>query len=236
MFNTYLNIAHFISLFLHASLYKHNSLFAFLTGHARLCDILPIPGVVNGGISPPLSPVAPASPHRLPAPLAGGVALAAQPPILLSLNLSQVEGITLAAPAVSRDVPATAALPRDAGVSIPTWLAQVEAGSLPSESSDNGRPMLFAPGVMPSAYGSTPLTVKPILSARNLMTIARNAYGRGQAGQLVPALLSGFETELSYWDIHERLRLLWLMRKDVATLVWAMIIVGQAWGDIVGAP
>ena len=39
MFNTYLNIAHFISLFLHASLYKHNSLFAFLTGRARLCDM-----------------------------------------------------------------------------------------------------------------------------------------------------------------------------------------------------
>ena len=60
------------------------------------------------------------------------------------------------------------------------------------------------------------------------MTIARNAYGRGQAGQLIPALLNGFETELSYWDIHERLHLLWLMQKDVATLVWAMIIVGQA--------
>ena len=40
MFNTYLNIAHFISLFLHASLYKHNSSFAFLTGRARLCDIV----------------------------------------------------------------------------------------------------------------------------------------------------------------------------------------------------
>jgi len=60
------------------------------------------------------------------------------------------------------------------------------------------------------------------------MTIARNAYGRGQAGRLIPVLLDGVETELSYWDIHERLRLLWLMRKDVATLVQAIIIVGQA--------
>ena len=60
------------------------------------------------------------------------------------------------------------------------------------------------------------------------MTIARNAYGRGQAGRLIPALLDGFETELSYWDIHERMRLLWLMRKDVSTLVQAIIIVGQA--------
>jgi len=60
------------------------------------------------------------------------------------------------------------------------------------------------------------------------MTIARNAYGRGQAGQLVPALLSGFETDLSYSDIHDRLRLLWLMRKNVATLVRAIIVVGQA--------
>ena len=60
------------------------------------------------------------------------------------------------------------------------------------------------------------------------MTIACNAYGRGQAGQLVPALLSGFETDLNYSDLHDRLRLLWLMRRDVATLVRAIIIVGQA--------
>jgi len=26
----------------HASLYKHNSLFAFLTGRARLCDVFPV--------------------------------------------------------------------------------------------------------------------------------------------------------------------------------------------------
>ena len=71
------------------------------------------------------------------------------------------------------------------------------------------------------------------------MTIARNAYGRGQAGQLVLALLSGFETDLSYSDLHDRLRLLWLMRKDVATLVWAIIIVGPlqaAGGYTAGAP
>jgi len=112
------------------------------------------------------------------------------------------------------------------GVGIPAWLANVENVSLPSGSSDQGT--LFAPGITPAACGPTPLTVKPILCSRNLMTIARNAFGRGQAEQLIPALLNGFTTNLSYWDIHERLRLLWLMRRDVATLVRAMIIVGQA--------
>ena len=60
------------------------------------------------------------------------------------------------------------------------------------------------------------------------MMIARSAYGRGRAEVLVPALLSRFETDLTHSEILDRLRLLWLMRKEVATQVWAIIILGQA--------
>ena len=60
------------------------------------------------------------------------------------------------------------------------------------------------------------------------MMIAHSAYGRGRAEVLVPALLSGFETDLTNSEMLDRLRLLWLMRKEVATQVWAIIILGQA--------
>jgi len=135
-------------------------------------------------------------------------------------------GAAEATPMVLTFQPAVTAYSHDAGVHIPAWLETLEVDSQLSGSSDNGR--LFAPGAAPSVHGSSPLAARPVLSLRNLVSIARNAYGRGQAGQLVPALLSGFETDLSYSDLHERLRLLWLMRRDVVTLVWAIIIVGQA--------
>jgi len=56
----------------------------------------------------------------------------------------------------------------------------------------------------------------------------RTVAARRDSWSLPCLVLSGFETDLSYWNIYDRLRLLWLMRKDVTTLVWAMIIVGQA--------
>jgi len=111
-------------------------------------------------------------------------------------------------------------------VHIPAWLVDVEAGRQPSDSSDDD--VVFAPGAAPSAPGSAPHAARPTVSPKNLMMVACAAYGRDQAGQLVPALLSSFKTDISYLEIHDRLRLLWLMRKDVATLVQAIIIVGQA--------
>jgi len=185
---------------------------------------MPNPGIVDGGV--PWLPT-PADIHGLPAPLAGGGRPDAPPPASLSVSIAPAEDASPAGRAPSPTMPAAAASLSAAdfpefGVGIPAWLANVENVSLPPDSSDRGT--LFAPGITPAAYGPTPLSVKPILSSRNLMTIARNAFGRGQAEQL----LNGFATDLSYWDIHERLHLLWLMRRDVATLVRAMIIVGQA--------
>ena len=102
----------------------------------------------------------------------------------------------------------------------------LDAGGQASDSSDED--VLFTPGTARPAPSPAPLTVRPALSPKNLMMIACAAFGRNQAGQLVPALLSGFDTDLSYSEIHDRLHLLWLMRKDVATVVRAIIVVGQA--------
>ena len=148
-----------------------------------------------------------------------------------SVSIEPAEETSPAGRTPPTTTPAAAASPcavdfPEFGIGIPAWLANVEHVSLPSGSSDQST--VFAPGVSPAAYGPVPLTVKPILSSRHLLTIARNAFGRGQAQQLIPDLLKGFATELNYWDIHERLRLLWLMRREVATLIRAMIIVGQA--------
>ena len=169
------------------------------------------PGVVDGGVPWPPTP---ADIHGLPAPLAGGEHPDALPPAPLSVSVAPAEEASPAGRVPSPTMPPAAAslsatdFP-EFGVGILAWLASVENVSLPSGSSDCGT--LFAPGITPVAYGPTPLSVKPILSSRNLMTIARNAFGHGQAEQLIPALLCGFATNLSYWDIHERLRLLLLL-------------------------
>jgi len=188
-------------------------------------------GVVAVGAPCPPAPVVPADTHGLPAPSSGGGCPDVPSPAPLSVRIVPADEVPPAGRVPPLSIPAAAASPCAAdfpefGIGIPAWLANVEHASLPSGSSDHGT--LFATGVTPAAYGPTPLTVKPILFSRNLLTIARNAFSRGQAEQLIPALLNGFATDLSFWDIHERLRLLWLMRRDVTTLVQAMIIVGQA--------
>jgi len=122
-----------------------------------------------------------------------------------------VDEVTRDIQAASEGAPVAAATldvmdPSDVGVSVPAWLVKLEAGSQPSDSSDN---MVFAPVAEPTAPRPAPLVAaRPILSPRNLMMIARSAYGRGRAEVLVPALLSGFETNLTHSEILDRLRLL----------------------------
>jgi len=192
---------------------------------------LGVPGVASGKAALSVSPAALEDHYCLPAPLRECDSLAPESPAPLPVDIAVMDEAALDTPAAPIGVPvATATLDAldtsNVAVNVPAWLVKVEAGSQPSVPSDND--VLFAPGAAPSASSSSPLAARPILSSRNLMTIAHNAYGRGQAGQLVPALLSGFDTDLGYSEIHDSLHLLWLMRKDVATLVRAIIIVGQA--------
>jgi len=67
----------------------------------------------------------------------------------------------------------------------------------------------------------------PVLQPENLITVARTAFGPGQAQRLAPSVLDSFKTQLTQADVTERLQLLWLMRRDVASQVQDIILLGQ---------
>jgi len=192
---------------------------------------LPAFGVANGVVALPVSPVTTDDRFCLPPPLREGDSPTPQHLAPLPADPMVVDDVTLDIRVVPEGEPVAAATSDvidllDVGVSVPAWLVTLDSGGQASDSSDDD--VLFAPGTVWPVPSPAPLAARPALSPKNLMMIARTAFGRGQAGQLVPALLSSFETDLSYSEIHDRLRLLWLMRKDVATLVRAIIVVGQA--------
>jgi len=194
---------------------------------------LPALGVANSAVALPVSPVATDDRFHLLPPLREDDPLALPHLAPLPEDPVAVDNIILDIRAVPEGEPVAAATsdvidPLDADMSVAAiaWLVTLDAGGQASDSSDED--VLFAPGTARAAPSPAPLATRFALSPKNLMLIARAAFGRGQAGQLVPALLSGFDTDLSYSEIHDRLRLLWLMRKDVATLVRAIIVVGQA--------
>ena len=69
-------------------------------------------------------------------------------------------------------------------------------------------------------------TTRPLLPS-NLVTIARTAFVPGQAQRLAPSIVESLDTGLSLADVTERLHLLWSMRRDVATQVREVILLGQ---------
>ena len=80
----------------------------------------------------------------------------------------------------------------------------------------------------PLASGATTQTFNdPPLLPSNLITIARSAFGYGQALRLATSTVDTFDTDFSVADIIERLLLLWLMRRDVASQVREIILLGQ---------
>jgi len=58
--------------------------------------------------------------------------------------------------------------------------------------------------------------------------IARSTFGLAQIQLLVPAILAGCATTLTHDEVVERLQLLWLMRREVASQVRDVILLGQA--------
>jgi len=124
---------------------------------------LPSPGVANDVVSQPLPPVAPADNFSPPALLTGRDPPATQAPVLLTGDPTRAKEVAPIVLAIPQDTAGRDAVDSyDAGVGIPAWLEKLEVGSQPSDSSDNG--VLVAPGAAPSAYGSSPLTARPILS------------------------------------------------------------------------
>jgi len=67
----------------------------------------------------------------------------------------------------------------------------------------------------------------PVLRPENLVTVARTAFGPGQAQMLAPSIPESFDTQLTQAEVTERLQLLWMMRHEVASQVWEVILLGQ---------
>ena len=79
----------------------------------------------------------------------------------------------------------------------------------------------------PVGDASSQMFNNPALLPSNLVTIAQTAFGPGQAQRLAPSIVESFDTGLSSVDVTERLHLLWSMRRDVATQVREIILLGQ---------
>jgi len=79
----------------------------------------------------------------------------------------------------------------------------------------------------PTGEATTQMFNNPPLSPDNLVTIARMAYGHGQALRLASSTVDTFDTDFTVTDLIERLLLLWMMRRDVASQVREIILLGQ---------
>ena len=58
--------------------------------------------------------------------------------------------------------------------------------------------------------------------------IARSTFGLAQLQTLVPAILAGCAAPFTHDEVVERLKLLWLIRREVATQVRGTILLGLA--------
>ena len=82
--------------------------------------------------------------------------------------------------------------------------------------------------IPPPAGDPTPqMFDQPVLLPENLVMVARTAFGPGQAQILAPSILESFETQLTQADVTERLQLLWMMRREVASQVREIILLGR---------
>jgi len=79
----------------------------------------------------------------------------------------------------------------------------------------------------PAGEPSPQMFNNPVLQPENLITVARTAFGPGQAQKLAPSVLDSFDTQLTQAEVTERLQLLWMMRHDVASQVRDIILLGQ---------
>ena len=118
------------------------------------------------------------------------------------------------------------------GFDMPAWFdgAPVEPLSTASTGPD-------VAGELPQPSEATPplsspetcsITIRPVLTPRDLVMIARSTYGIGRSDMLVSAIMIGFTTSLSHEEVAARLQLPWLMGREYATHVWDVILLGQA--------
>ena len=68
---------------------------------------------------------------------------------------------------------------------------------------------------------------RPALRPEDLVTVSLTAFGPGQAQSLAPSILETFDTQLSHAEVVERLHLLWAMRREVASQVREILLLGE---------
>jgi len=90
--------------------------------------------------------------------------------------------------------------------------------------------------IAPPVGDPTPqMFARPVLQPENLVTIARTAFGPGQAQMLAPSILDGFNTQLTQAEVTEHLQLLWMMWREVASQVSEIVLLGQVCHEPPGA-
>ena len=87
----------------------------------------------------------------------------------------------------------------------------------------------------PASASPTQMFDRPALRPENLITVARTAFGPGQAQMLAPSILEIFDTQLTQAEVTERLHLLWMMRREVASQVRGVILLGEVRREPPGA-
>ena len=185
----------------------------------------------------PLSPPCPGTPEIITQPPAPDADYRLPPPLqemtppAISPIQSPAEPVVLGATVV--DSPTHVAHTADTQAffgedfDLPAWIDgdEMEPQSPVSSGTDSVFEQMTLP---PPPQVAQPTMVRPILAPRDLVTIARSTFGIAQTQILVPAILEGFVTTLTGNEVAERLQLLWLMRRDVASQVRDILLLGQA--------
>ena len=108
---------------------------------------------------------------------------------------------------------------------MPAWMNRV-AVEPPSPVSTGPDSVFELPTAPPPPQTAQPVAVRPTLTNKDLVLIARSTFGLAQLQVLVPAILAGCATSLTYDEVVERLQLLWLMRREVANQIRGTILLG----------
>jgi len=108
---------------------------------------------------------------------------------------------------------------------MPAWIdgVAVEPLSPVSTGPDSVFEQTTAP---PPPQATQPIAVRPTLTDKDLVLIARSTFGLAQLQVLVPAILAGCATPLMHDEVVERLQLLWLMRREVTNQIRGTILLG----------
>ena len=90
--------------------------------------------------------------------------------------------------------------------------------------------------IAPPAGDSIPqMFARTVLQPENFVTVARTAFGPGQAQWLAPSILDSFDTQLMQAEVTKRLQLLWLMQCEVDSQVCEIVLLEQVRHEPPGA-